>query len=465
MNGLKRLLVYTCIAVALGFIGVTIAFFAVNAGDEALSAEAAQMLKVPQSPFPAEENLYVALAGLDAPQGQSPIAVGERRIAAYDRIAASPSKARKAAYAAMDADKSDRLQMSGSFDCQPSVKSCWSDVESRRADHAATMKGSTRLYRRYMQLHATRGYHDTAQPSLHVPLVYASPPLRSLFVEDVALRVKDARTPQERSAALSDLDRDVRTWRAMLVGHGGIVSKFVAMYSLHGNYGLLADIIADPRIDLSAHMREIEAMLAHVAPEDWKIAGALDHEFRVMGAVLDDVEREYADPSPEPPAPGKARWWHVLPGSRSNYFRLNATKNLGARYMHEVRRFAEADAASHSAALDTLRRWRQQHLAPGIGYFHNPLGKYLLSVGAPTYDEYPLRAHEIAGFQRLVKLSFEIRKQGIADDAIPAFIRQHAWAAHPVSGTPFAWDAVGRELVMAPMSKHHKKRRFRIPVK
>jgi hypothetical protein len=94
--------------------------------------------------------------------------------------------------------------------------------------------------------------------------------------------------------------------------------------------------------------------------------------------------------------------------------------------MLEVRRLAEADGRDYAAEQQKLLRWREEHLAPGIGYFSNPIGKILLSVGASAFDDYPLRAHDAAGFHRLVKLGFELRKQNVSDDAIPAFIKRHA---------------------------------------
>ena len=466
MGGLARV-VYTAAALALAFMGLTIAFFAVNAGDEELSREAEQMLKPPENPYAAAENLYVALAGFDAPRGVPIIAAGQKTIAAYDRIASLSAKDRKAAHAAAGAERSDRLQVRGGFDCRPAVKSCWSAVENRRTEHASELKANEDLYRRYLQLHAMRGYFDTSKPSMDTPNGYAPAPLKTLFLESVALRIKDARTAPERSVGLADLDRDIRTWRAMLTGHGNIVSKFVAIHHLHADYALLADILGDSRLDLSSHLREIEDMLSRVEPNDWKIAGALDYEFRMIAALFVDIEREQSGPLIESHAPGeKAPWWQSLvPGEWSSYFRGNATRNLAARHMLEVRRVAAADGRDCAAEQARLHRWREEHLTPGVGYFKNPIGKILLSVGSTAYDDYPLRAHDAAGFHRLVKLGFEVRRQNVSDDAIPAFIKRHAWASHPVSEEPFAWDASKRELVMAPLAPVNKERRFRIPVK
>ena len=142
-------------------------------------------------------------------------------------------------------------------------------------------------------------------------------------------------------------------------------------------------------------------------------------------------------------------WWASnLPGSFL-FFKVNATKNLAARETLLLEKVANADGPNYSSELDALRRWRQEKLALGIGFACDPNRKILVSVGAGSLDSYPTRAHDIAGFHRLVRLALEARKQQIGASAIPDFIRQQSqWAVHPVSGKPFAWDTEKRELVM-----------------
>src|SRR5688500_18052894 len=292
MSRVERLLIYGAVALVVLSVAVTAAFFVVNAGDEELSAEAAQMLAVRQSPYATKDNLHVALAGLDAPQGESPISAGEKWLAEQDRIASLRSKERKAAYDKAEDERSHRLRMSGNFDCRPAVLSCWKDVEARAPEHSASLAANAELYRRYLQLHAMPGYFDTARSSMGTVSMYVPPPLRTLFIEDIALRVQRARTAPERSAALAVLDSDIRTWRTVLTGEGNLVSKFVALFNLHADYALLADISGDSRVGLSTHLGEIEAIVSRMSPNDWKITGALDYEFRMLAAVFDDIGRE-----------------------------------------------------------------------------------------------------------------------------------------------------------------------------
>jgi hypothetical protein len=54
--------------------------FAINAFDDRLTPLAQEMLKSPDNPFRDDQNLYVLLAGLDAPAGESVLERGQRNI-------------------------------------------------------------------------------------------------------------------------------------------------------------------------------------------------------------------------------------------------------------------------------------------------------------------------------------------------------------------------------------------------
>ena len=50
---------------------VALYIVAINAFDEEIALEATALLKMPVNPYPAEQNLYLALLGFDAPTGMS----------------------------------------------------------------------------------------------------------------------------------------------------------------------------------------------------------------------------------------------------------------------------------------------------------------------------------------------------------------------------------------------------------
>ena len=71
---------------------------------------------------------------------------------------------------------------------------------------------------------------------------------------------------------------------------------------------------------------------------------------------------------------------------------------------------------------------------------YDPIGKILVAIAAPAYENYIVRPYDAAALQRLVRLSFEIRRQRIAPSEIAGFMKLHPeWATHPADGRSFVW--------------------------
>jgi uncharacterized SAM-binding protein YcdF (DUF218 family) len=69
---------------ALALFALLLAALGINAFDERPSPQALALLQPPENPYRPEENIYVALAGFDAPAGQSVVAAGQAKIAHYN---------------------------------------------------------------------------------------------------------------------------------------------------------------------------------------------------------------------------------------------------------------------------------------------------------------------------------------------------------------------------------------------
>src|SRR5258706_12698409 len=67
-------------------------FIGIDSFDEDPSPEARALLIAPPNPYKPEENLYMALLGFDAKDGESPIAIAQERIAAYEKEIAAAFK-------------------------------------------------------------------------------------------------------------------------------------------------------------------------------------------------------------------------------------------------------------------------------------------------------------------------------------------------------------------------------------
>ena len=74
-----------------------------------------------------------------------------------------------------------------------------------------------------------------------------------------------------------------------------------------------------------------------------------------------------------------------------------------------------------------------------------------------------MRAYDLAAFQRLVYLAYQLRRHHIATADVPSLLKTHPESSmHPVDGVPFQWDADTGELAVNTLGEHPKDQRFSV---
>jgi len=445
------------------FVGLIALFVVINSLDEELSPQA-KALRVPApNPYKPEENLYLALLGFDGPKGASPVATGERKLAAYESEVALALKDPQHRFSDFSS-WGEKLPFQGRIDfCQPLTKSCLPEAGARSAEVGRLLRDNRELMHRYSRLHAFKGYRETATPSFYLLPAYVPTAVRRLYFADVAMQIRTGGRSRQK-AVLASLRDDIRTWEKQLAASESLVSKMVAVANLQGDLAMLSDIIAEPKLDFAGCSSEIAAALDLVPESAWNTGSVYVHEYR-LSAFMWDQARATGGPLPLL-FPGEARWWERLfDRFATPALKVNATQNLLAEEVAQRQRMGNAAPEAFLAARDAYRSWHERRFAFGPGYVYNPAGKVLAGTGWALYDGYALRAYDGAAFLRLVRLGYEIRSRKIADKAIPAFMRQHPeWASHPVDGRFFLWDGQKREIAMQTLGDQPRDRRFAISV-
>ena len=223
-------------------------------------------------------------------------------------------------------------------------------------------------------------------------------------------------------------------------------------------------MIADPRATIPQNMGDF---LPEFGLGDWNISNAFAAEFRVQDFIYRQA-KAVGDNHWQPPDTSRAaRFWNrIMSPISGHFYKINATENLDAKVMSELAGFATTDPSRFSADQARLRKWEQEtsdFLSSRTVY--NPIGRILVAIAAPAYKDYLLRPYDAAALQRLVRLSFEIRRQQIAPSAIPAFMKQHPeWSTHPADGQPFLWNPTSGEIAIRPVARQPADRRFSIQV-
>jgi hypothetical protein len=449
-------------------------FFFVNAFDEDLKPEAIALATAPANPYPPAKNLYIALLGFPAADGETAEAMAERRIRANRELARMIQEDPKRALSLIEQyEKPAGLRFDGKFDfCALLSGSCWSEAGSHSAEITALRNSNRTLYERYLGLHALPVYFETEPP--HVLMLSAYPPsdIRRLFIASTVIDLKE--TPQplaKRRVALQGLRDDVATWRRMLVGEGALTSKMLAIVSLHSDYVLLGDMIAAPGFDLAPLSDQIEDTLTLVGPDDWKLRGLFAFEYRVATNMMEETRRR--EPallsSLTADEEGSTLWQRLWARLQWYFFKFNATENSSAQVMNLLQDLASGNPRDFEASRQKFERWVAGHLGLGPGLFYNPVGKLTVGISAPAYTDYPLRVYDVAAYARAVRLAYEIRRQDVTTADVPEFSRRHPeWSTHPVSGEAFTWDPAARRLTVPTMGPYstsvNHDRRFDVPV-
>jgi hypothetical protein len=440
--------------------------FLVNRHDEPLTARTEALLRLPADASRPEDNIYVALQGLDAAPGRSVIEVGQARIERYnanvDAVLRDPTPAKLAALQARDPD---HLDFKGDVTfLQPLGGSVWSAAARHQPQIEQLLADNSELYQRYLALIALRSYRETARPSDLAPFAMTPTQVRKLFLAAIALHLRSD-FAHERELALADLESDVQLWRAVLKGDGELLWKMLSIANLESDYLLLADLIADGQVMLPPG-ETADTLVPLFDLREWDVGTAFPSEFRIICSFLRRSDLSVTAFSRERAAHGAVRGWLSTAENRltGHFLKLNATENLLARET-ERQMLTAADPAKFFAAR-ALGGWLPDNQSVWtLPLSYNPVGKILVAVATPMYDSYPPRAWDGAALQRLVRAGYEIRRQRIAPEAIPAFLRLHPEVAtHPASGRPFLWDAASGELRVPILAQEPPGRRFSIRV-
>jgi len=445
----------------IGVAGVLfLAGLLVNAHDEALAPAVRALLTPAANPYRAADNIYVALQGFDAPPAESVIAAGEARIERYNRSIDAALRDPAAASPERLTPQQDthRLTFRGDVSfIRPLVSSVWDEAPQHEQQIATLVADNHELIERYLDLILLPGYHETARPSALMPDPAAPGEVHRLFLAQLALQMR-AHSHFQRQLGLAELEVDIRLWHRVLTGEGTLLWKMLAIAFLQSNYLLLADLVADPGVELAPGEQYAESLVPLFDAGDFDLGRAFAAEFRVQVATLR---------SPDTEARRSAPGWLERAGSRmtDHFLKLNATENLLAA---ETGRWM-------TAAADPAKFYQMNPLAAGwsnelprvwlLPLSYNPLGKLLAAIVTQPYRYYPPRAWDEEALQRLVRLGYEIRQHRVARADLAAFLRAHPqWSTHPADGRPFLWDAGTGELRVQTLSQHPPGWRFSIRI-
>ncbi len=437
---------------------------AINARDEDLSPEAKALLVPPPNPFPDKDNLYVALMGFDAPADQTPLQLGAARIKYYNDTIDARLRHPDFGNDGPLASPPGVLKFQGNTGpCRLLQESVWGLARQQQSDIAADWATNRILMDRYRQLRNLTGYYETERPSVLMHF-FAVPPsdVRCLFLKKVALDLQSGKAEQVRQG-IEDLTADLTMHRKIMSGDGALISKMIGAAFIHAGLILLSDAVADPTVDITAIAAQEPALFESAPIASWRIGSVFTNEMRFADSVFQTTGIKRGSLFDK--TDDATVWQRMGAQVESLFFKPDVTTNISAELAVNLQKVADGDPSTFSARRAAFERWTAEQSKLSIRWVSNPSGKSMTWMVLPAYLDYPARVYDVAAFQRLVCLAYQIRQQKIGREAVAAFMQQHLeLSRHPIDNQAFEWDAKSGTISVKTVGPRPAERRFRVKV-
>jgi len=422
--------------------------------DQALLPQARTILEGPETPGPPPSgNLYFTALGMGAKGGDDLNGEGQRIFALYLKNQATITDIRTLV-SIYDTAGVSPIELTGdekALGClmfrDEDAHHCITDVPQRREAWTVLVHNNRQLLDRYRSLWSWRQYRDPTELARVQPVnpLVERPFLRRLFFTALALKVDR----NELDAALDDIEADTAFWRHLLAQHDlGLIDKMVFLTRVRANLEFISEILRVRRLTPA----QFDALTAVLKPND--------QAERSLAGVLESLQRVGDNTFSRWKPEGVGAAWHSaenFANRRDNLlfyllYRRNAQANSEFEYFQ---RLAKLDGIP---CTEIEAKFQAQRDTSGFSLkvlAENPLQYFVGGSAQSDFSSYPIRLCDLEGMQRIVRLQLLIRRNGLADADIPAFLDSDAGVefSDPFTGHPMHWDAVHRTLSFDPRSR------------
>jgi hypothetical protein len=385
-----------------------------------------------------EDNGYVYLLGIAAPDDRNPLDVGRAR-AAWLREATAAAARNAAADPFPDARRwsANRPAETQSFleACDSGIAQCAVAFRNSSAIVEAWTAAEPSLLPRYRELLARRAWREDVPGEVAFALptyAYAADGQRLLLLSAYALaEAGDA-------AAVADLlESDLRFWRKVTESTDLLITKMVATNALarHFEWGnlvlrRLAASEARPAVpeDWRAPLRAAERSMVRVMTGEWiYVSATLRSQFDSLhtpNTAHDSVDAYL----------GRALF---LPQDTSNRF-AEYYWQLAELFDEPLERYEDALARAEDLAARTT--------ANAFSWSTYNLGGAVVLANAADFTSYARRVNDIEGVRRAALAAATLRAEGVAAAQVATAL-EASDLRRPYDGTAFAWDAQEQSIV------------------
>ncbi|MEO8102637.1 MAG: hypothetical protein ABI790_08930 [Betaproteobacteria bacterium] len=414
--------------------------------DEKLNPEAEKFVAQPQVP-PSKNNAYFMIWGLPASPELDPHGVGQKIVAAHDRLLAAQKSLKNFKADSYLGANPLTFPKDSQRICDVEKQNCLRIYQENRAVVESELEAKKVFVERYRKI---RGYeefsHAMSQVTVESPAPSWQPIMRMSDLVDgsIALRMLSKGTQE---AALGELAADIGSWRRLLQANDWLITQMVSVAVLHRKYRLASEIMnAYPDVARS-YPALMKIITLPIAVGNANIVPSVKHEARNTMQLFWDMGQEKRlvtttltkDRTPNEFIESALIRLSYQPNASINaaYATFNEVVTLLAKSPKEI-------VAGHEALLKSQAD--RNALGPGV-IFYNFVGRLVLSFDFPDYSPYAFRMHDLLGLSRLIDLQRRIIEANIPAEkvveSLPAF---GADLMDPYTEKPMQWDPATRNL-------------------
>ncbi|MDR0771106.1 MAG: hypothetical protein LBE75_07890 [Burkholderiales bacterium] len=449
---------------------VTVALFAlavlINLRDEPLSDEARALLETKPVNVPDNENIFVAMAGFNAPEGEDIFEFGRKRIEEIEKeLAKDPSGFRMILRGEKEKNEGELRwkKTEPPFDClsgkETDLLEC-AHLQKERLEK--TLAANETLVRRYRLSRELPHYTAPQNPHAWFFLGSFSGSLTQGALKAQALLDIESGNAEEGWAFFK---KDMVFWRQILKGKNYLIDTMAATGRMTSEVYRLSLLLSSPTVDVEKYAMEWRELLMPLSPEQAHMRPALEGEIRSIYSLSQAYKKwtsfqEAAELKQEYRYCwlwefGKCsswRWWLEQNG-QNLFFQPNATFNYAVPFHKTWLKLTNLSRKDYMEQRDDSFASLSELSEPGIRWVYNPYGKWMASRNSLIDYGFVETLHDLDAYLRLVRLQLELRLAKIPSEEIPAFIEQLDEAyCSPCSD--FSWDAETRMLSFQP---YHEK--------
>lgn len=435
-----------------------------NWNDEAPNAAALELSKPLAHGVADADNAWLLLVGMGAAEGEDPIALGRRRVDAFNAngiLATMPP-----------ASSGDAVPLAPRLPQDTTPESCpWRIVNCLdwAQTHAPTLQrlreaNALRLSR-VARLQTLPQWDNVYRMAIDTP--FAEIRDLHLYYDLTALDASNAIASGDAAALAAATQRMADTVRFFHRVQGrsqDLITVMVSVTAISRQYTLL-DALLD-RLDagqIAALQPTLAAIVeAPAAAVDW--SETLRREYQVVLHTTDDETLNIVTDYRRCRERGRD---NCLSRSIAGLgFKPQATRNRMAEnylgILHAMQQPAPQLKAAMARAADEARE--RNPFADGFSGMlrasvYNPIGKVLAAMGPPDFN-YAERVHDAEALRRSLVIKIQALQRGLAPADIAAFLAtQPPQLANPWTGQPLDWDPRQREIGFVPVSTHFQRQR------